>query len=193
MLFFVGRLAHCISQFYDMPESSSRTVKFVWADRTGKKDPSYSVELGHTPVMASHGLNDGPFTALWYSVGPITKNFTLLDEAAGISRFWFEIDEGDGSATRNEDQGGLGFALPDTIMVSATSCTDNAVSAMRLDVAVRSSFFLRCLHLTDRFSGSYVCETLASVRPLRGSRFHQHPRRDWHDDQGYRDRCPALG
>ncbi|TFK86856.1 heme peroxidase [Polyporus arcularius HHB13444] len=126
-------------RFYNMPESSSRTVKLIWADRTGKKDPSYSVELGHTPLMASHGLNDGPFTALWYSVGPITKNFTLLDEAAGISKFWFEIDEGDGSATRNEDQGGRGFALPDTIMVSATSCTDNAVSAMRLDVAVLTS------------------------------------------------------
>ncbi|RPD54679.1 heme peroxidase [Lentinus tigrinus ALCF2SS1-7] len=126
-------------RFYNMPESNSRTVKFVWEDRTGKKDPSYAVELGHTPLMASHGLNDGPFTALWYSVGPITKNFTLLDESTGISKFWFEIDEGDGSAGKVEDQGGLGFPLADTIMVAATTCTDTAASAVRFDVAVLAS------------------------------------------------------
>ena len=144
-----------------MTESGTRTVKFIWADRTGKQDPSYSIELGHTPLMASHGLNNSPFISLWYSVGPITQNFTLLDESTGISKFWVEIDEGDGSGARIEDQNGLGFALPDTVMVAATTCTDTAASAVRFDVAV-CVWYLPCSSMSLT-----VSHVLASANPSR--------------------------
>ena len=69
----------------------------------------------------------------------------MVDEATGISKFWFEVDEGDGSAVQTEDQNGLGFALQDSVMFANSSCqtTSATLGAIaRIDVAVSSSTIL---------------------------------------------------
>ena len=79
-------------------------------------------------------------TSMWYNIGPLSQNYTVLDAAKGISKLWFEVDEaGDGTAVRTEDQGGIGFAVQDSVMVAASSCADD--SLVHVDIAVSSSCF----------------------------------------------------
>ena len=121
-----------------MTESASRTISILWADRTGATHPAYHDVLGHTPAMVSPALNDGPVSVAWYGVGPLERNFTLVDAAAGISRAWFVVDDGTSGAPRTEDQGGAGFALQDALMPANTSCvtfgSDGSVATV--DIAV---------------------------------------------------------
>ena len=93
--------------------------------------------MGHTSDMISGALYGGatPIDATWYSVGPLSTNFTVIDASAGLSKVWFELDEaGDGASVVTEDQGGVGFVLKDTVMLAASSCRDGGVA--RVDIAV---------------------------------------------------------
>ena len=75
---------------------------------------------------------------LWYHMGPIPSNSTLIDATTGLSKFWFAIDDaGDGTDVRIEDQNGLGFAMQDTVVFSASTCTDTP-GFLRVDIAVRA-------------------------------------------------------
>ena len=100
--------------------------------------------MGHTPDMVSGALYGGAIDvdATWYSVGPLSTNFTVLDASAGLSKVWFELDEaGDGASVVTEDQGGVGFVLQDTVMLAASSCRDGGVA--RVDIAVSHQISLR--------------------------------------------------
>ena len=106
-----------------------------WADRTGKTEPAYVEILDRTSDMHSTAKNDGDFTSVWYHVGSVSKKFATVDAAAGVSKFWFEVDEGDGTGMRVEDQDGVGFALQDTAMLADSSCMKPDFSP-RIDIAV---------------------------------------------------------
>ncbi|KAI0720710.1 heme peroxidase [Cerioporus squamosus] len=143
LLTYIGR-RHLSSQWasavLDTDESSSRLVKIIWADRAGQADPSYADVLSTNPDMVASALNDGNFTSVWYNVGAAGKNYSTLQESAGISKFWFEIDEGDGSGARTEDQDGVGFALQDTLMLADSSCETSSETSViaTIDIAVRA-------------------------------------------------------
>ena len=103
---------HLLTQFWNMTESASRTISILWADRAGATHPAYHDVLGHTSAMVSPALNDGPVSVAWYGVGPLERNFTLVDATTGISRAWFVIDDGTGGAPRAGDPGCPPAALP---------------------------------------------------------------------------------
>ena len=89
--------------------------------------------------MGATALYDGTFAAQWYNVGPPSDNFTVVDAATGISKFWFEVDEGSGGATTTvEDQGGVGFAVQDVVMVANSSCVVESTSTAHIQIAVSS-------------------------------------------------------
>ena len=117
-----------------MAYSASRTVKLFWADRDGKADPVYTNVLGTNAQMAATALYDGTVNAMWYNVGPLPNNLTVIDAASGISKFWFEVDEGDGSAVRTEDQDGAAFVLQDAVMLADSTCNNGTIA--RIDIAV---------------------------------------------------------
>nr|VWO95589.1 Histidine kinase [Ganoderma boninense] len=125
-------------RFWNTVYSASRSIKLLWADRDGKTDPAYSSVLGTDEQMAATALYDGTFGAQWYSIGPLSDNFTVVDAATGISKFWFEVDEGNGSAGTTEDQGGLGFAVQDVVMVANSSCIVESTGTARIQIAVRA-------------------------------------------------------
>ncbi|RPD56155.1 heme peroxidase [Lentinus tigrinus ALCF2SS1-7] len=124
-------------RFWNMSESSSRTIKLLWADRSGNTDASYTGVLSHASNWA--GTNKaGQTTALWYKIGSLnqTQPEIDIDEETGISKFWFEVDEGDGSAVRTEDQNGAAFVLQDAVMLADSTCNNGTL--VHIDIAVRS-------------------------------------------------------
>ncbi|KAI0718229.1 heme peroxidase [Cerioporus squamosus] len=122
-------------RFWNMSESSSRSMKLLWADRSGNTAASYVDVLSHTSDMKATD-KAGQTVSLWYQIGSLATKLINIDEQTGISKFWFEIDEGDGSAPRTEDQDGAGFVLQDTAMIADSTCRNGSVA--RIDIAVRN-------------------------------------------------------
>jgi hypothetical protein len=80
----------------------------------------------------------GRHTAAFYGIGPLASDGSntplSLNATAGITTMRFIVDN------KLEDQGGLGFALQDSVVLSASSCIDfanNGSITGRLDIAVR--------------------------------------------------------
>ena len=121
-------------QFWNMSESSTRSIKLLWADRAGTTHAAYTDVLAHSSNMAATNQAGDQTVALWYQIGAFDKNFTPLDEQTGISKFWFEVDEGDGSAVRTEDQDGAAFVLQDAVMLADSTCNNGTIA--RIDIAV---------------------------------------------------------
>ncbi|RPD56148.1 heme peroxidase [Lentinus tigrinus ALCF2SS1-7] len=165
-------------RFWDTAESTSRSAKIVWADRAGKTDTSYTDVLSTNADMVASALNGGNFSVLWYNVGPIDKNFSVLEETAGISKFWFEIDEGDGSGVRTEDQNGVGFVLQDSVMLADSSCeitsSSGSSSNATIDIAVRADIQPSRVYIEyDLFNtapsgGSYTTVNTTDAQPASG-------------------------
>ncbi|KAI1789406.1 hypothetical protein LXA43DRAFT_584251 [Ganoderma leucocontextum] len=124
-------------RFWNMVSSASRSIKLLWADRDGKTDPAYAGVLSTNAQMAASALYDGMVDALWYNVGPLSSNFTVIDATSGISKFWFEVDEGNGSAATTENQGGAGFPVQEVVMVANSSCIASTGNA-HIQIAVRA-------------------------------------------------------
>ncbi|KAJ6538119.1 heme peroxidase [Mycena capillaripes] len=115
-------------RFWDMEEDPNRTVRMLWSDRLGG---SGNATLRPTNVTSSSG---GRIAAAWYTFSPCDAvRFLSLDAAAGIASMKFTVND------EVEDQGGLGFAVQDDVIFSASSCfnsTDGPIAG-RFDVAVR--------------------------------------------------------
>ncbi|KAM5540907.1 hypothetical protein V8D89_005551 [Ganoderma adspersum] len=125
-------------RFWNIAYSASRTIKLLWADRDGKTDPAYTDVLSTNAQMAAAALYDGTANSLWYNVGLLPNNLTVIDAASGISKFWFEVDEGNGSVATTEDQGGAGFAAQDVVIVANSSCVVESTSTAHIQIAVRA-------------------------------------------------------
>nr|GAT54888.1 predicted protein [Mycena chlorophos] len=88
-------------------------------------------------TLAFEGLGSakaGQYNSGWYAFGPVA-----LDAVAGLVSLRFDV----GGVV--EDQGGVGFAVADTVVFSTTSCTV-ASGSWRLDVAVRLSLRTSATH-----------------------------------------------
>ncbi|PIL35211.1 hypothetical protein GSI_03001 [Ganoderma sinense ZZ0214-1] len=139
-------------RFWNTAYSVSRSIKLLWADRDGKTDPAYSSVLGTNEQMGATALYDGTFDAQWYNIGPLSDNFTVIDAATGISKFWFEVDEGNATM---EDQGGVGFAVQDVVMVANSSCVVQSTGTARIQIAVRADKTPSRVYIEyDLFAGS---------------------------------------
>jgi hypothetical protein len=126
-----------LSQFWDMPENSNRVVKMFWADRLGKKSDAYQATLGHTIDMVSSSNTGELHTALWYSFNRTETEHALVDPARGVSKIWFTVTEN--GRTKIYDQGGVGFAIQDTMMLSTASCVDDdRVAQVKIAVSTSS-------------------------------------------------------
>ncbi|RDX47274.1 heme peroxidase [Lentinus brumalis] len=164
-------------RFWDTAESSSRSVKIVWADRAGQTNSSYTDVLSTNADMVASALNDGNFTSVWYNIGAAATNFSILDDSAGISKFWFEVDEGDGSGVRTEDQDGVGFALQAALMLADSSCetiSSTFSSIATIDIAVRADVSPSRVYLeydlfnTDPNGGSFNSVNTSDAQPAAG-------------------------
>ena len=106
-----------------------------WCDRSGNNRDCRGVTRSSVPVKA---VQDDP------NVSPVTLklgyyfmnyNFIVpIDSSQSIARFWFEVDEGDGSAVRTEDQDGAAFVLQDAVMLADSTCNTGTIA--RIDIAV---------------------------------------------------------
>ncbi|KAK7045976.1 hypothetical protein VNI00_006971 [Paramarasmius palmivorus] len=94
----------------------SRTVTLLWADRQGSFCPSSgcSAEAVSSKVLPGDDL----LGFVVYGGSAIRYNFeALVDPESSISKFWFEIDEHDGSEKIVLNNGGDGYAIDqDTIL-----------------------------------------------------------------------------
>jgi hypothetical protein len=103
-----------------MPENSQRIVKMFWADRLGKRSDAYQATLGHTVDQISNSIPGESHTALWYSFNRTTAENALVDPALGVFQIWFRVQER--GTTKTHNQGGVGFAIQDTLLLGHSSC-----------------------------------------------------------------------
>ncbi|KAJ3767733.1 heme peroxidase [Lentinula raphanica] len=112
---------------YVMGENPNRTVTVLWADRQGSSCPS-------TGFFFSVIGNIQGLSATRYLFN------ATINPATSISKFWFEVNENDGSDVIIEDNGGSGFVIEqDSIFVdnSRSQIVSASTFFTQLVVAVR--------------------------------------------------------
>lgn len=109
-----------------MTTDASRVVVMLWDDHAGV---TQNTTLQPRRLGTSFAINSR-YTAAWYGLDSFT-----FDAIAGITKMRFTING------QLEDQGGIGFAMQDSVLFSQSSClfAPNPLSA-RIDVAVCWSF-----------------------------------------------------
>ncbi len=120
-----------------MQEDTSREVHITWSDRNGHACNGCSGRLGHIADQVSTFTVGGLTTeSLWYSFSNTSTNQQglVINEMTSISKFMFRVVAG--GHTQVEDQGGVGFAIQDVVMLALSSC-DAGNDIIKLDIAVR--------------------------------------------------------
>ncbi|KAJ7815321.1 putative L-ascorbate oxidase [Mycena olivaceomarginata] len=117
-------------RFLNMAQDGDHTVRLLWDDHLGG--------MNNITLPAEGGFNNsgGRFTGAFYAFSPVSAPFLSIDAAAGITKMRFTVDD------KLEDQGGLGFPLQDSVVLSASSCFDFAFNGSisgHLDIAVRNN------------------------------------------------------
>ncbi|KAF8188886.1 heme peroxidase, partial [Mycena galopus ATCC 62051] len=117
-----------IIRLWNTTEDATRTVSLNWETHTGTTG---STKMNFIDTSSSTG---GKYTATWYGFNSSVFGDmpVLLDPVAGVTSFSFEING------QLENQNGVGFAVQDAYMFSATSCQGGAPVTGRIDVAVRN-------------------------------------------------------
>ncbi|KAJ3760046.1 heme peroxidase [Lentinula raphanica] len=125
-------LTQPISEPFDyvvMGENPNRTVSMFWADRQGSSCPSTGCTVSSTDNQQVFFSVIGNIQGL--SATRYLFNATI-NPATSISKFWFEVNENDGSDVIVVDNGGSGFVIEqDSIFV------DNS----RSQIVSASTFF----------------------------------------------------
>jgi hypothetical protein len=145
-----------------MPENKKRVVKMFWADRLGNKSAAYQATLGHTIDQVSNSSTGELHTALWYSFNRTETQDTLVDPTLGVSKIWFTVTEK--GRTKTYDQGGIGFAIQDTLLLRSSSCfsVDDRDLVIHLKVAV-STYELEGSRTTG--TNTARCDSDPKLRP----------------------------
>jgi hypothetical protein len=117
-----------------MTEDPNRTVQLIWDDHIGGAN---NATLRFINLASSSG---GRNTAAFYTFSPADDiSFLSLDATAGITNMRFTIDD------KMEEQGGLGFAVQDDVVFSASSCfnpdPNDVGTGGRFDIAVCATMF----------------------------------------------------
>jgi hypothetical protein len=108
-----------------MQENLQRTVLFKWHDRRG--------DCADTSTQCSSPTTHSAeqVTKLFRGTQSLWYNFNAtLDDSAGISDFWFEVDEHDGTGPKQQySETGKAFPIDDRFfLVPSRSCRDTAFS-----------------------------------------------------------------
>ncbi|KAL0575767.1 hypothetical protein V5O48_006210 [Marasmius crinis-equi] len=85
-----------------------RTVKLFWSDRQGSACPSPGCSASPSDTFGDSGTpmtNKAGLSLSFYEFD------TKINMTSSISKFWFEVDEGDGSAVARVDDDGAGFPI----------------------------------------------------------------------------------
>ncbi|KAJ7657921.1 heme peroxidase [Mycena polygramma] len=119
-------------RFWNMTVDSSRTVHLLWDDHVGGQN---NITLPANGQISNSG---GRNTAALYQFSPPADFDTplSLNATTGVTTIRFVVD---GTL---EDQGGVGFALQDSVVLSASSCMNSTASGVvtgRLDIAIRNN------------------------------------------------------
>ncbi|KAJ7453290.1 putative L-ascorbate oxidase [Mycena galericulata] len=130
------------ARLWNQPEDASRTVRILMSDHIGG---TKSTPLAFAGTASSTG---GRYNSAWYAINGTTSTVSL-EPAAGIKSLSFVVD---GTL---ENQGGIGFAVQDSFMMSQTSClTTPSTLEGHLDVAVRNGVNLERLYVKPVTSDS---------------------------------------
>ncbi|KAJ7473684.1 heme peroxidase [Mycena galericulata] len=129
-------------RLWNQPEDASRTVRMLMSDHVGGMK---STPLAFAGTGSSTG---GRYNSVWYAINDTTATVPL-EPAAGVKSLSFVVDG------ILENQGGIGFAVQDSFMMSQTSClTTNFPLEGHLDVAVRNGVNLERLYVEQVTSDS---------------------------------------
>ncbi|KAK1223347.1 hypothetical protein PQX77_013779 [Marasmius sp. AFHP31] len=124
----------------------NRKITLFWSDREGTKtcpttgcssESTENTEIGNT---VGNGFGLAGITASMYQFE------ATIDFTTSISKFWFEIDEGDGSAKKVIDNGGQGYGIDQDVVLfdparSAQGFLPGIGSVTFITVAVRTLKF----------------------------------------------------
>ncbi|KAL0064075.1 hypothetical protein AAF712_008934 [Marasmius tenuissimus] len=123
-----------------------RKIALFWADREGTTTcpvTGCSSESTRNEGITSEFGNGFGFVGITAS----TYDFeATIDSATSISKFWFEIDEGNGSAKKVIDNGGLGYTIDQDVVLfdparSTSGFLPGTGTVQSVTVAVRTSKF----------------------------------------------------
>ncbi|KAH7101145.1 heme peroxidase [Auriculariales sp. MPI-PUGE-AT-0066] len=145
-------------------------VRMERKDRDGTPSND-TIELKHEAWMTGSALHNGlRVSTAWYWF-PEEQSNIIIDETRGVGSLVFNVNG------QQEDQGGLGFAIDDTVLFAASSCTSNSNSLLgRIDVAVRrglspSKVYIKS-YAFDRNTAELITEEfelILSSSPAAGS------------------------
>ncbi|KAJ7290721.1 heme peroxidase, partial [Mycena rebaudengoi] len=110
--------------FWDLPANPNRVALLLWNDHLGGV---------HNSTLTFSGTTSYPNgVATGYIYGDqLAHDGLSLDAAAGITNMQFMLNG------KLEDQGGVGFAVQDSVVFSTTSCFFDSNRTAQYDVAVR--------------------------------------------------------
>lgn len=113
-----------------MTENPSRTVTMLWADRQGSSCPPSgctSPSISTQEVVFSLIGNLQGLTGTRYSFN------ATINASTSISKFWFEINENDGSDPIVVDNGGPGFVIEQDSVFIDNSRSENVLLSSSFD------------------------------------------------------------
>ncbi|KAJ7439092.1 heme peroxidase [Mycena latifolia] len=115
-------------RFWNMTEDPTRIVRLLWDDHIGRTTDN-NATLQFAGTTAHFGSS-----AAWYAFRETSNSSSIsLNATAGIIKMRFTVN------SKLEDQGGIGFAVQDSVVFSETSrLISNQPFAGRFDVAVRN-------------------------------------------------------
>ncbi|KAJ6482918.1 heme peroxidase [Mycena vitilis] len=127
-------------RFWNTTNDPSRIVRLLWDDHAGSE---HNITL---PANGQISTSGGRNTAALYQFSPPDQFDTplSLNATAGITTMRFVVDG------KLEDQGGVGFALQDSVVLNASSCLDFTDSGItgRMDIAIRSNINPKRVYIT---------------------------------------------
>lgn len=112
-----------------MATNPNRVVKFAWLDRNGQcSQGTCSVTASHVDTQVTTTTRNKQ--SLWYSFS------TTTDSTASISKFWFGVDEGDGTGPKQmNSEDGSPFPVEDRMFIlPSKTCISNSGSGFVLKV-----------------------------------------------------------
>ncbi|KAF7354219.1 Peroxidase [Mycena venus] len=117
-------------RLWNMTQDTAGTVRLLWDDHVGGTN---NITL---PFGGGFTNSGGRNTGVYYTFSTTPSDSLSIDAAAGITQMRFTVND------KLEDQGGLGFLLPDGVVISTSSCIDfdfNGSITGHLDLAVRNT------------------------------------------------------
>ncbi|KAJ6495222.1 heme peroxidase [Mycena sanguinolenta] len=141
ILTMIGNVLHMTGELRLWNTSSSTTVSMLWTDHAG------GTGAANLSFAGTGSATVGKYTSTWYRFNGTTG--VSLDPGAGVTSLSFVVN---GAL---EDQGGVGFAVQDAFMYSATSCEFATTPATgRIDVAVRNDANVTRVYLEQTVTDS---------------------------------------